>query len=47
MKDGYGIFTWADGNRYEGCYINDLRENFGQMNWSDGSYYKGYWKKGI
>ena len=45
-KDGYGIFTWQNGNIYKGHYKNDIREGYGEMCWTDGSYYKGQWQNG-
>jgi len=33
---GKGIFTWRDGRRYEGDYINDKKEGFGMFEWPDG-----------
>lgn len=42
-KQGYGVFTWADGNIYKGHYVNDLREGYGEMIFIDGSAYRGNW----
>jgi len=44
--DGYGVFTWPDGKKYEGCYINDKKEGFGKFYWPDGKIYEGQWKDG-
>lgn len=45
-KEGFGVFSWADGNVYRGNYVNDLREGYGEMFWVDGIVYKGQWKEG-
>lgn len=33
---GYGVFHWPDGKRYEGYYANDKKEGFGCYYWPDG-----------
>lgn len=43
-KEGYGVFTWADGRVYKGKYVNDLREGFGEMVESNGRVYRGNWR---
>jgi len=30
---GEGVFTWKDGTRYEGAYLNDKKEGFGKFYW--------------
>jgi hypothetical protein len=44
--EGYGIFTWTDGRRYEGQYIDDMKEGNGTFFWPDGRKYEGEWKNG-
>ncbi len=44
--EGYGIFTWPDGRRYEGQYIDDKKEGHGNFYWPDGRKYEGGWKNG-
>jgi hypothetical protein len=44
--EGYGIFTWTDGRRYEGQYIDDEKEGNGTFFWPDGRKYEGEWKNG-
>lgn len=44
--DGYGVFSWSDGRRYEGEYREDKKEGYGVFNWPDGRKYKGNWKNG-
>ena len=43
---GSGIYTWQDGRRYEGSYINDKKEGQGTYTWADGRMYMGEWKEG-
>lgn len=38
---GKGIFTWLDGRKYEGEYVNDLKEGYGVFSRSDGKVYDG------
>ena len=44
--EGYGVFKWEDGKRYEGEYIADKKEGWGVFFWPDGRKYEGYWKNG-
>jgi hypothetical protein len=30
---GHGIFTWSDGRKYEGAYIDDKKEGYGIFEW--------------
>lgn len=41
---GFGTYTWKDGRKYEGNYLNDKKNGFGVYIWSDGRQYHGYWK---
>ena len=43
---GTGVFTWADGRKYEGEYFDDKKEGHGVFFWPDGRKYDGYWKSG-
>ena len=43
---GKGTFTWPDNRKYEGEFVNDLREGFGVYEWPDGRVYRGSWKQG-
>ena len=38
---GSGVFTWADGRRYEGEYVDDKKEGHGVFKWPDGRQYDG------
>jgi len=41
--EGYGVFSWPDGRKYEGEYIDDLKEGQGTFYWHDGRKYTGAW----
>ena len=43
---GQGEFTWPDGKKYVGNYIDDKKEGFGEFWWTDGRKYIGEWKDG-
>jgi hypothetical protein len=43
---GYGVFTWEDGRKYEGSYVDDKKEGNGRFTWPDGRVYEGLWKDG-
>ncbi len=38
---GKGVYTWKDGRRYEGEYINDKKQGYGKYIWTDGRIYMG------
>ena len=44
--EGSGIFTWPDGRRYDGEYIDDKKEGNGIFFCPDGRKYEGGWKNG-
>ena len=43
--NGMGIFTWTDGKRYIGEYLNGKKSGFGILTSNDRSFY-GMWHKG-
>ena len=55
MMEGYGIYTWPDGRRYEGRerkpyvgeYRNSKKEGYGRMVAADRNAFEGYWKNGV
>ena len=34
--DGYGVYTWSDGRRYEGQFLKDKKHGKGIHTWADG-----------
>jgi hypothetical protein len=45
--DGYGEFSWKDGNRYYGYYVSDKKEGFGVFHWPNSEkVFVGFWKNG-
>ena len=44
--NGFGEFTWDDGRKYKGNYINDKKEGRGVFTWPDNRKYDGNWKDG-
>jgi hypothetical protein len=43
---GYGRYTWEDGRKYDGQYLNDKKHGKGVYIWSDGRKYDGEWANG-
>lgn len=43
---GKGVFTWADGRKYEGEYYDDKKQGHGIFHWPDGRQYNGFWMAG-
>ena len=46
LRHGQGRFLWANGESYEGVYVNDQRTGKGVYRWPDGSIYEGSFFKG-
>jgi hypothetical protein len=44
--DGKGVFTWPDGRKYIGSYLNDVKHGPGEFFWSDGRKFIGVWENG-
>ena len=40
------VYTWPDGNIYEGQYIYGIKEGYGEFRWADGRIFKGPFKNG-
>jgi hypothetical protein len=47
VKEGFGVFEYKDGNRYEGHYSEDDANGHGKLTWSDGTVYEGHFKDGF
>ena len=41
--DGKGNFSWVDGSKFEGNFIDDKKTGKGTYLWGDGKSYTGYW----
>lgn len=37
--EGKGVFTWVDGRKYEGEYLDDKKHGYGKFIWPDGRIY--------
>lgn len=46
MKHGHGVFTWANGNKYDGEWAFNKQHDFGIFTWANGSRYEGEYKDG-
>ena len=44
VKNGTGVYRFANGCSYEGYFQNDRRHGKGFYTWDNNSYYKGTWK---
>ena len=45
-NNGYGTYTWADGDKYVGEWKDGKQNGQGTYTWADGRIKKGIWKKG-
>jgi len=39
MKDGYGVYKWANSSVYKGTWENNKIFGYGEYQWSDGRTY--------
>jgi len=44
MPTSYGVFTYSNGEVYEGYFYNSIREGRGRYLHADGSIYQGEWQ---
>lgn len=44
MKNGYGVYNWADGSKFKGHWEDNKITGFGIYYWTDGRTFEGYWK---
>ncbi len=42
-KNGYQVFIYDDGTKYEGEWKDDQRNGQGKLTWTDGTVYSGAW----
>lgn len=47
LRNGYGTFSWNNGDVYKGNWVEDKRHGAGEYTWHDGSKYKGNYSHGI
>ena len=45
-ENGYGVYSWADGNKYEGEFLCGKENGQGTLYYSNGNKYVGSWKDG-
>ncbi len=41
---GLGTYTWQDGRKYEGEWLNNTMNGNGTYTWKDGRIYKGFYE---
>ena len=44
--NGFGFYLYNDGIRYDGQFVDDLKEGYGTYTWTDGRKYEGWWFRG-
>ena len=44
--DGKGMYSWADGRKYEGEFLRDKKHGYGIYTWPDGRRFEGNWRNG-
>lgn len=44
--EGEGVYTWKDGRRYQGQYMQNKKNGYGIYIYSDGSRFEGEWLNG-
>jgi hypothetical protein len=44
---GKGVYKWKNGEKYEGEYVNGVRQNIGKYYFTNGVTYEGGWDKGL
>jgi len=46
-KNGFGKFSWTDGDFYSGEWANGVMHGTGEFKFANGDVYVGSWKKGV
>ena len=46
MRNGYGVYAWANGEIYEGEFVNNKMSGKGKYSWPSGREYEGYFENG-
>ena len=44
---GKGVYTWADGGKYDGDYQEDKKHGNGVYTFSNGKVRRGEWSQGV
>ena len=44
---GFGVYTWANGRKYEGEWVNGKQHGKGKLFLLDGTIKTGIWENGI
>ena len=44
---GFGVYSWRDGRRYEGKFLKGNKHGKGKFVWANGKVYDGMWKDGM
>ena len=47
MKNGEGVYTFADGSVYKGNFNNDMIHGYGLFSYRNGDKYEGNFLKGL
>jgi len=45
-RNGYGVYAWSDGIKYEGNWDRGLQDGMGKMLWPTGEYFFGEYRRG-
>lgn len=41
-----GLYSYANGEAYDGQWNNDMRDGYGKYSYSNGDVFQGFWSKG-
>ncbi len=44
MRNGLGVFYYANGSKYEGEWLNNIKDGYAYFTYDDGRVYKGFFK---
>ena len=47
QRSGSGIYTWANGERYEGEFKDNIMSGYGTYTWPEGRTYSGTFENGV
>lgn len=42
-REGYGVYTYSNGDKYEGNWLNNMKEGKGYFFYNNGELYMGHW----